>query len=77
MIDINLDECTTAIDKIVLNAKLFNNSFKAQFIPDAYLPYASIKSYKNLSSITTLEIKGKNIIKIHKTIFLNLIISIY
>ena len=77
MIDINLDECTTAIDKIVLNAKLFNNSFKAQFIPDAYLPYASIKSYKNLSSITTLEIKGKNIIKIHKTIFLNLINLVY
>ena len=77
MIDINLDEFITAIDKIVLNSKILNNSFKAQFIPDSYLPYASIKSYKNLSSITSLEVKGKNIIKIHKTIFLNLINLVY
>ena len=77
MIDINLDEFITAIDKIVLNSKILNNSFKAQFIPDSYLPYAIIKSYKNLSSITSLEVKGKNIIKIHKTIFLNLINLVY
>ena len=77
MIYINLDEFITAIDKIVLNSKILNNTFKAQFIPDSYLPYASIKSYKNLSSITSLEVKGKNIIKIHKTIFLNLINLVY
>ena len=61
MIDINLDECTTAIDKIVLNSKICSNSHKTQFIPDSLLPYTSIKSYKNLSSITSLEVKGKNI----------------
>ena len=77
MIDINLDECITAIDKIVLNSKLLINSFKPQLNPDSFLPYASIKSYKNLSSITSLEVKGKNIIKIHKTIFLNLINLVY
>ena len=77
MIDINLDECTTAIDKIVLNSKICSNSLKTRFIPDSLLPYTSIKSYKNLSSITSLEVKGKNIIKIHKTVFLNLINLVY
>ena len=73
MIDINLDECTTAVDKIVLNSKLFNYPFKTNFMPDFNVAYASIKSYKSLPSVTSIEIKGKNIIKIHKTIFLNLI----
>ena len=73
MIDINLDECTTAIDKIILNSKIFNHAIKAHFSSDYNIPFATIKCYKSLPSITSLEIKGRNIIKIHKTIFLNLI----
>ena len=73
MIDINLDECTTAVDKIILNTKLFNPSFKTLLASDFIMTYSSIQCYKSLPSITYLEIKGKNIIKIHKTIFLNLL----
>ena len=73
MIDINLDECTTAVDKIILNTKLFNPSFKTLLAADFIMAYSSIQCYKSLPSITYLEIKGKNIIKIHKTIFLNLL----
>ena len=73
MIDINLDECTTAVDKIILNTKLFNPSFKTLLTSDFIMTYSSIQCYKSLPSITYLEIKGKNIIKIHKTIFLNLL----
>ena len=73
MIDINLDEYISAIDKIVLNSKLFNHPFKSNFLPDFNVTYASIKCYKGLPLVTSIEIKGKNIIKIHKTIFLNLI----
>ena len=73
MIDINLDECTTAVDKIILNTKLFNPSFKTLLTSDFIMSYSSIQCYKSLPSITYLEIKGKNIIKIHKTIFLNLL----
>ena len=73
MIDINLDECTTAIDKIILNSKIFNHPFKSNFLQDFNVTYASIKCYKSLPLVTSIEIKGKNVIKIHKTIFLNLI----
>ena len=73
MIDINLDECTTDLDKIILNTKLFNPSFKTLLASDFIMTYSSIQCYKSLPSITYLEIKGKNIIKIHKTIFLNLL----
>ena len=73
MIDINLDECTTAVDKIILNTKLFNPSFKTLLASDFIMTYSSIQCYKSLPYITYLEIKGKNIIKIHKTIFLNLL----
>ena len=73
MIDINLDECTTSVDKIILNPKFFNHAFKSHYNQDDNTSYATIKCYKSLPSVTLLEIKGKNIIKIHKTIFLNLI----
>ena len=73
MIDINLDECTTAIDKIILNSKVFNHAIKAHLLSDHNITFTTIKCYKSLPSITSLEIKGRNVIKIHKTIFLNLI----
>ena len=73
MIDINLDECTTSVDKIILNPKYFNHSFKAHYSPGDNFSYSTIKCYKSLPSVTLIEIKSKNIIKIHKTIFLNLI----
>ena len=73
MIDINLEECATTVDKIVVNNKLFNHPNKIRFIPDFIINYSTIKCYKSLPSITTLEIKGRSVIKIHKTIFLNLI----
>ena len=73
MIDINLDECTTSVDKIILNPKFFNHDIKSHYNQDDNTSYATIKCYKSLPSVTLLEIKGKNIIKIHKTIFLNLI----
>ena len=73
MIDINLEECTTAVDKINLNSKIFNHSLKSRFLSECNITYTIIKCYKSLPSITSLEIKGKNIIKIHKTIFLNLL----
>ena len=73
MIDINLDECTTSVDKIIMNHKLFNHSFKKHFISENNNTYTTIKCYKSLPSVTSLEIKGRNVIKIHKTIFLNLL----
>ena len=73
MIDINVDECVTSVEKIVLNSKSFGHSFNNCSILDYILTYSSIKCYKSLPSITTLEAKGRNIIKIHKTIYLNLL----
>ena len=73
MKDINLDECTTTIDKIILTSKSFNHSFNKNNIYDYNMTYSSIKCFNSLPSITHLEIRGQNLIKIHKTIFLNLI----
>ena len=73
MIDINVDECVTSVEKIVLNSKSFSHSFNSCSLLDYILTYSSIKCYKSLPSITTLEAKGRNIIKIHKTIYLNLL----
>ena len=70
MIDINVDENATSIEKIIINSRsvnLFNNAKNAN-----YNDYSTIKCYKSLPSITTLEAKSINIIKIHKTIFFNL-----
>ena len=72
MIDINVDECVTSVEKIVLNSKSFSHSFNSPII-DYMETYSLIKCYKSLPSITTLEAKGRYIIKIHKTIYLNLI----
>ena len=73
MIDINVDECVTSVEKIVLNTKSFGHSFNNYSLLDFIMTYSSIKCYKSLPSITTLEVKGRYIIKIHKTIYLNLI----
>ena len=66
MIDINVDECVTSVEKIVLNSKSFGHSFNNCSILDYILTYSSIKCYKSLPSITTLEAKGRNIIKLIK-----------
>ena len=64
MIDINLEQHQTNKEKISLNSKnvsfTINNSF------------TSIKCFQSLPTILNLECKELNIIKIHKTIFLNL-----
>jgi len=73
MIDINLDDFATSVEKIVLNSKSFGHTFNNYSILDYILSYSSIKCYKSLPSITTLEAKGRSIIKIHKTIYLNLL----
>ena len=74
MIDINVDECVTSVEKIVINSKSFSHTFTINSsILDYLLTYSSIKCYKSLPSITSLEAKGRNIIKIHKTIYLNLL----
>ena len=75
MIDINVDECVTSVEKIVINSKSFSHTFNINncSILDYILTYSSIKCYKSLPSITSLEAKGRNIIKIHKTIYLNLL----
>ena len=70
MIDINVDENATSIEKIIINSRsvdLFNNTKSSN-----YNNYSTIKCYKSLPTITTLEAKSINIIKIHKTIFFNL-----
>ena len=70
MIDINVDESATSIEKITINSRsinFFNNNRS-----NNYTDYSTIKCYKSLPSITTLEAKAINIIKIHKTIFFNL-----
>ena len=70
MIDINVDENATSVEKITINSRSVNfiNSNKNS----NYNDYSTIKCYKSLPSITTLEAKAINIIKIHKTIFFNL-----
>ena len=71
MIDINIDECVTSIEKITINSRnvnLNNNNTKSISSRE----YSVIKCYKNLPSITTLEAKSIDLIKIHKTIFFNL-----
>ena len=70
MIDINVDENATSVEKITINSRSFNflNNNKS----NNYNDYSTIKCYKSLPSITTLEAKAINIIKIHKTIFFNL-----
>ena len=70
MIDINVDESATSIEKIIINSRSINffNSNKNS----NYNNYSTIKCYKSLPSIITLEAKSINIIKIHKTIFFNL-----
>ena len=73
MIDINVDECVTSVEKIILNSKSFGHSFNNIPLLDYMETYSSIKCYKSLPSITTLEAKNRYIIKIHKTIYLNLI----
>ena len=70
MIDINVDESATSVEKIIINSRsinFFNNNKNSN-----YNNYSTIKCYKSLPSIITLEAKSINIIKIHKTIFFNL-----
>ena len=74
MIDINVDESATSVEKITISSRtlnnIYNNSNNNKHIN--YNDFSTIKCYKNLPSITTLEAKSINIIKIHKTIFFNL-----
>ena len=72
MIDINVDESATSVEKITINSKSISHLVNADHSINAYNNYAVIKCYKSLPSITTLEAKCRNILKIHKTIFLNL-----
>ena len=70
MIDINVDESATSIEKITITSRSLNSIYNNKHFN--YNDYSTIKCYKNLPSITTLEAKSINIIKIHKTIFFNL-----
>ena len=70
MIDINVDESATSIEKITISSRSLSTIYNNKNIN--YNDYSTIKCYKNLPSITTLEAKSINIIKIHKTIFFNL-----
>ena len=70
MIDINVDESATSIEKIIINSRSINNLNNNK--NNNYNDYSTIKCYKSLPSITTLEAKSIHIIKIHKTIFFNL-----
>ena len=72
MIDINVDESATSIEKITINSRSLNNLYSDSKRHINYNDYSIIKCYKNLPSIITLEAKSINIIKIHKTIFFNL-----
>ena len=76
MLDINVDESATSIEKITISSRsltnLYNNNNNLNKYNTTYNDYSTIKCYKNLPSITTLEAKSINIIKIHKTIFFNL-----
>jgi len=70
MIDINVDESATSIEKITISSRSLSTIYNNRNFN--YNDYSTIKCYKNLPSITTLEAKSINIIKIHKTIFFNL-----
>ena len=70
MIDINVDESATSVEKIIINSRSINYGTSNK--NSNYNDYSTIKCYKSLPSITTLEAKSIHIIKIHKTIFLNL-----
>ena len=70
MIDINVDESATSVEKIIINSRSIN--YLSSNKNNNYNDYSTIKCYKSLPSITTLEAKSIHIIKIHKTIFLNL-----
>ena len=70
MIDINVDESATSIEKITISSRSLSTIYNNRNFN--YNDYSTIKCYKNLPSITTLETKSINIIKIHKTIFFNL-----
>ena len=73
MFDINVDESATSVEKITISSRNLSNMYnnnKNKHIN--YNDFSTIKCYKNLPSITTLEAKSINIIKVHKTIFLNL-----
>ena len=70
MIDINVDESATSIEKITISSRSLSTIYNNKNFN--YNDYSTIKCYKNLPSITTLEAKSINIIKIHKTIFFNL-----
>ena len=72
MVDINVDENIISFEKIALNSKPMNHLNTSGIFANNQILYSTIKCYKNLPSITTFEAKGKNIIKIHKTIYLNL-----
>ena len=63
MLDINLDEHKTSDKKITINSKIIQLENNI---------YSTIKCYKSLPDIENLEAKSLNIIKIHKTIYLNL-----
>ena len=73
MVDINVDENITSFEKITLNSKSMNHLNTNSIFTNKQILYSTIKCYKSLPSITTFEANGKNIIKIHKTIYLNLI----
>ena len=63
MLDINLDEHKTSDKKITINSKIIQLENNI---------YSTIKCYRSLPDIINLEAKSLNIIKIHKTIYLNL-----
>ncbi len=63
MLDINLEEHKTSDKKIIINPRIIKQEANT---------YSTIKCYKSFPDIEILEAKNLNIIKIHKTIYLNL-----
>ena len=63
MLDINLEEHKTSDKKIIINSRIIKQEGNT---------YSTIKCYKSFPDIEILEAKNLNIIKIHKTIYLNL-----
>ena len=72
MIDIDVYESVTSIEKISISSRNLSYLYNSNNKNINYNDYTTIKCYKNLPSITTLEAKSINIIKIHKTVFINL-----
>ena len=72
MIDIDVYESVTSIEKISISSRNLSYLYNSNNKSINYNDYTTIKCYKNLPSITTLEAKSINIIKIHKTVFINL-----